>query len=187
MVFFGYPIQSSFTVRFLRKEWEQSYIYARRMYFDIWKCAPTRISKCHKNIGRSVSMTYLEIHWVQDLVPNSDESDSDQMVRKKWNEHNLVYIYYKQCEIKNFSDFPMNFCGMAQSAPKLMHANSNVFFLNCKKIMWKLTSWAFQKCNGFLWCYFLNRSYGSSMLGQISKMKMVDSMQSICRNSHKPS
>ena len=58
------------------------------MYFGIWKCAPTKISKFNKNIRRSVSMTYLEINWAQDLVPNSDESDSDQMVR-----HNLVYIY----------------------------------------------------------------------------------------------
>ena len=44
------------------------------MYFDIWKCAPSKISKFHKNIRRSVSKTYLEIHWAQDLVPNSDES-----------------------------------------------------------------------------------------------------------------
>ena len=33
-------------------------------------------------------------------VPKLGESESGQMVsEKKWNEHNVMYIYHKQCEI----------------------------------------------------------------------------------------
>ena len=35
----------------------------------------------------------------QDPVWKLDESESSQMVSEKWNEHNLMYIYHKQCEI----------------------------------------------------------------------------------------
>ena len=99
--------------------------------------------------------------------------------RKKWNEHNLMYVYHKECEIKqknnetaqtaNFTDFPLISCGngpMVHNGPKL--SNGNAFFSYWKILLrypgyaiCKLTSRAFWKCNGFPWWDVLNQSYDS--------------------------
>ena len=107
--------------------------------------------------------------------------------RKKWNEHNLMYIYHKQCEIKqknhwNSSNgqihwFPIDFL-WKWSIMDQNYANANAFFSDWNIFLrypgytiWKLTSRAFWKCGSFCCYNFLNPSYGWSKLGQISKKK----------------
>ena len=61
--------------------------------------------------------------------------------RKKWNEHNLMYIYHKQCETKqknqwNSSNgqlhwFPIDFL-WKWSIMDQNYANANAFFSDCK-------------------------------------------------------
>ena len=92
--------------------------------------------------------------------------------RKKWNEHNMMYIYHKQCEIKqknhwNSSNgqihwFPIDFL-WKWSIMDQNYANANAFFSDWKIFLrypgyaiGKLTSRAFWKCGGFCCYNFLN-------------------------------
>ena len=54
--------------------------------------------------------------WVKESVQKLDESESGQMVsEKKWNEHNLMYIFHKKinetAQTAHINDFPLIFCG----------------------------------------------------------------------------
>ena len=101
--------------------------------------------------------------------------------RKKWNEHNLMYIYHKQCEIKqkiqwNSSNgqlhwFPIDFL-WKWSIMDQNYANANAFFSDWNIFLrypgyaiWKLTSRAFWKCGGFCCYNLLNHCYGCSKMG----------------------
>jgi len=99
--------------------------------------------------------------------------------RKKWNEHNMMYIYHKQCEIKqknhwNSSNgqihwFPIDFL-WKWSIMDQNYATQTLFSQVSRVCHLK----AFWKCGGFCCYNFLNPSYGWSKLGQISKKKVVE-------------
>ena len=67
--------------------------------------------------------------------------------RKKWNEHNLMYIYHKQCEIKqkfnetaetaNFIDFQLILCGNGPfTLSKFLHTSPQNFANTSGIILW---------------------------------------------------
>ena len=118
--------------------------------------------------------------------------------RKKWNEHNLIYIYHKQCEIMqkiqwNSSNGQLHWFPIDSlwkwSKRDQNYANANAFFSDWKislryprYAIGKLTSRAFWKCGSFCCYNFLKRSYGCSKSTESEILQMLAKIRGVKKN-----